>query len=129
MWICSTEGRIVGPADVVTQPVGYMVSVRGTKGEHVCGGSLIHPRVVLTAAHCVRTLPNPEVHMGRLRREGGASGIEISGTEKVIVHPEYGRAARYVLHGTGHDATSSTVFWSFSALTCCCISNLKVLES
>jgi len=45
-------GRIVGGADAAEGQFPHQVSLRQLSS-HICGGSIIAPQVILTAAHCV----------------------------------------------------------------------------
>ncbi|KAH8362283.1 hypothetical protein KR200_002797, partial [Drosophila serrata] len=47
------ETRVIGGSDAAAGFAPYQVSIMNTFGEHVCGGSIIAPHYVVTAAHCL----------------------------------------------------------------------------
>jgi len=85
--------RIVGGDTAVSHSWGWAVSLRDYSDESICGGSILSPNYVLTAAHCVvdsvgiANLYSVVVGADRL---SSSEGQKIS-LSRIIIHPSYNR--------------------------------------
>ncbi|XP_062705182.1 trypsin 3A1 [Aedes albopictus] len=97
---CLPVARIVGgqPAHITEAP--YQVGIRlirlpghsPWRSSLVCGGSVIAPRLVLTAAHCFVRYRDPQlfkVTLGSTYRLVKTVGAEVRSIEKLILHPKF----------------------------------------
>lgn len=82
-----TEGRIVGGTKVNIEAIPYQVSVQNY-ATHICGGSILSAKFVITAAHC--TVPFDK--LGFSVRAGSSSsdqGGSIHKVGEVFEHPRF----------------------------------------
>ncbi|CAH0553073.1 unnamed protein product [Brassicogethes aeneus] len=80
------EEKIIGGSLANIEEFPYQVSLQ-YKGRHFCGGSIIHPRYILTAAHCVdgQSAYNLNISAGSIYHVGGVT-IKVC---KIFQHHKY----------------------------------------
>ena len=81
------DDRIIGGTQAVDGRYPYAVSLRDNLG-HFCGGSLIAPNVVLSAAHCAQPGKLIKVAIGRHDLTNPNDGDEVN-VQSQIPHPKY----------------------------------------
>lgn len=82
------NNRIVGGVNVGKGKIPFQVSLQSADGSHYCGGSLIAPNMVLTAAHCP---PPAQVAIGvhRLSKQDTDKQVEVIKVKEYTKHTSY----------------------------------------
>ncbi|XP_037541126.1 plasminogen [Nematolebias whitei] len=83
-------GRVVGGCVSKAHSWPWQISLRTSSGIHFCGGTLIHPQWVLTAAHCLERSTRPtayQVVMGIHREAATEPSKQLRLLEKLVLEP------------------------------------------
>ncbi|KAM7348214.1 serine protease SP24D-like [Cochliomyia hominivorax] len=88
------SSRVVGGADANIGQFPHQVSLQRSDGSHICGGSIINERYILTAAHCVvvgnGVEPYPpqyfQVRVGSIQRTIGGKLLQL---KRITVNKSY----------------------------------------
>ncbi|WP_216209500.1 S1 family peptidase [Amycolatopsis aidingensis] len=83
----AVQPAIIGGVDA-DQEYPFMVSLQSSSGMHRCGGSLVAPGWVVTAAHCVQTRTRL-ITTARIGSTDHTEGGERTEVTETITHPDY----------------------------------------
>ncbi|KAI4827296.1 hypothetical protein KUCAC02_030701 [Chaenocephalus aceratus] len=86
------QGRIVGGHTAVPSSIKYIVSLQSTRGQHFCGGSLVHRYWVLTAAHCNIGAEHMMIVAGDYIVNTFEGTEQYAKPHRVVTHPLYNRS-------------------------------------
>ena len=89
--------RIIGGQAARSQSWSMVVSLKSANGTHICGGTILSDRHILTAAHCLATVNDPKrisVHVGK--HDLSQPGSMIHQIKRISIHPSYSNNSSYL---------------------------------
>ncbi|KAH8291448.1 hypothetical protein KR054_011820, partial [Drosophila jambulina] len=87
------DGRIVGGWETRITFFPHQVSLQlGTR--HACGGTILSPTIILTAAHCVLEYSKPQYYVIRAGTSEWAQGGSYIRVRRIIPHPKFNDPSR-----------------------------------
>lgn len=92
---CFPESRVVNGTSTDITDYPFMVSLRGATGSHSCGSSIIAPRWILTAAHCVDGRTASQISIQYATTTISSNGPNVVGVKRIIMHEGYKPSASY----------------------------------
>lgn len=81
--------NIIGGEDVDISEHPYTVALTSPDGQQFCGGSLVAPNKVVTAAHCTVDSQPADINVVSGRTKMSGDGGTVSKVTDVWVHPDY----------------------------------------
>ena len=104
--IVEDSNRVFGGKDAKFQRYPYMAHVYNPAGRPYCGGILITPNTILSAAHCADDDSTPAyVIIGKHSRlyYQNEPGVERIDVKKVILHPDHAKGFDWINDHLKHD--------------------------
>ncbi|XP_054729908.1 trypsin-like [Anastrepha obliqua] len=86
---CYPQGRVVNGTSTSIENYPFMVSLRGSTGSHSCGSTIIAPRWILSAAHCVNGRTASQISIQFASTEISASSANVAKVKRIIMHEGY----------------------------------------
>ncbi|GJQ80450.1 hypothetical protein Trydic_g12348 [Trypoxylus dichotomus] len=86
--------RIFGGSDAADGAYPFMVSIRMFYNSHICGGTILNRRWILTAAHCVVGMNTSDIFaaVGTNTLDSRAIGRRF---RKIVIHPKFNNTGYY----------------------------------
>ncbi|EFA02791.1 serine protease P76 precursor [Tribolium castaneum] len=81
------DGRIIGGSSISISSVPWQVSLQ-YYGSHICGGSIISAKYIVTAAHCTDGLTAAQLSI-RAGTSSRGSGGQVSSVARIYQHSSY----------------------------------------
>lgn len=87
------QPMIIGGEETTTEENPFVVALTTPDGFQFCGGTIVAPTKVVTAAHCTEGSAPSDVRVVAGRTALGGGGGTVAGVTDIWIHPEWNSAA------------------------------------